>query len=164
MENSANAILIAAGVLIGLMVLSVAISLYSSLRGYVEGTQDDINNAVLQEFNEQFLKYIGDEYTVVVLTIQDVVTAANLAYENNQQYGLEEYNPSNNYITIKLSGHGNPEYDDTNLEKNINGKSTKLLDNGVKNKYTYKCEEVKINPNTGRVSEVRFKKINNEGV
>ena len=108
MENAVQALLIVAGVLIGIMILSLGISLYSSLGQYVEIAQQEIANQEIQQFNEQFLKYINcsnDSSEVeFVLTIQDIVTAANTAYESNLKYGLTEQSGNNFYVTINIRG------------------------------------------------------------
>lgn len=101
------------------------------------------------------------------LTIQDIVTVANIAYENNKKYGLDDPDDYNYYVAVHVDGK-------RNLEKKINDNgsnntfyATSLLK--ASNKKTYKCvardvngiEGVKINPNTGRVCELNFKEINN---
>ena len=157
MENAVQALLIVAGVLVGLMILSLGISLYSSLNGYVEQTQQEIANRETQQFNEQFLKYINcnDGATDVefVLTIQDIVTAANTAYENNLKYGLTSHSPNNYYVTININSG------ESNLETTINSKSAEILENALGNEYKCSTSDVKINANTGRVYEVNFSKV-----
>ena len=159
MENAVQALIIAAGVLIGVMILSLGISLYSSLGGYITKTQEQAISKEIQQFNEQFLKYINcnDSTSEVefVLKIQDIVTAANSAYENNQKYGLTEQSGSNNYVTINIKSQIN------NLEKTINTNSVTLLSQETLQKSEYKCtpQDVKINKVTGRVCEVNFTKI-----
>ena len=135
MENATKALLIASGVLIGVMVISLGISLYVSLSEYVESTQDEITRQEIQEFNEQFTKYV--EYT---LTIQDIVTAANVAYENNLE--------TDYYVSVKLDG--------TVLETIINSKSTEILQNGLGKQYKCDLSGIKINDKTGRISEINF--------
>ena len=159
MENAVKALLIAAGVLIGGMILSLAVSLYTSLGEYTNIAQKEAETKVLQQFNEQFLKYINcnDSSSEVefVLKIQDIVTAANAAYENNQKYELTEQNGSNYYVTINIKSQF------TNLEKTINADSVKLLSEETLLKSEYRCtsSDVKINSVTGRVYEVNFTKI-----
>ena len=147
MENAANALLIAAGVLVGVMILSLGIGLYTSLAQYAEKTQTDMATTEVQQFNEQYIKYInysGDtkEFT---LTIHDVVTAASTAYENNLNDGY--------YVTVNLQGYP------SNLEQRINVETTKILEEGLNMEYKCTIEDVKINPNTGRVYEINFSKI-----
>lgn len=155
MEDATKALLMAAGVLIGLMIISLGVSLFSSLSKYTDGTQQQIEENGIQKFNEQFTRYINYDDTSgefeFTLTIQDVVTVANIAYENNKKYGLDSYADDNYYVIVNIFGVEN------NLEQSINGKATDLLKEKNSQKF-YKCtyNNVKTNPNTGRVCEVTF--------
>ena len=53
MENAVKALLIAAGVLIGVMVLSLGITLFDSLSEYSVDTQKQIDANARQKFNEK---------------------------------------------------------------------------------------------------------------
>lgn len=153
MENAVQALLIAAGVLIGIMILSLGVSLYSSLGEYVETIQETINGKEIQRFNNQFTKYINcDESGNVefALTIQDIVTAANTAYESNLEYGLESYTGNNYYVTINMPGRND-------LEQVVNTDMTEILENGYEKQYKCSSNDIKINSTTGRVYEVNFK-------
>ena len=57
MENATKALLIAAGVLIGIMVISLGVSLYVSLGSYVDSTKEQLELNEISKFNTQFLKY-----------------------------------------------------------------------------------------------------------
>ena len=115
MENAVQALLIASGVLIGIMVISLGVTLFGSLGDYIGNTQEQIDTNAVQKFNEQFTRYID-----VSLTIHDVVTAANTAFESNTNYGLTELSEGNYYIKVTIPG-------DNELEKNIDEKMTELL-------------------------------------
>lgn len=148
MENAVQALLIAAGVLIGLMVISLGVTLFGSLGDYIGNTQEQIDANVVQKFNEQFTRYID-----VSLTIQDVVTAANTAFESNTNYGLTEPTDNNYYVIVIL--------DSERLEQTINGeKMSELLKYGMEKKYECTRENVEINPNTGRVCQITFTELN----
>ena len=157
MENAVKALLMAAGVLIGVMILSLGVTLYSSLNTYVETSKEEMVSKQVQQFNEQFTKYINcnnfNDETEFTLTIQDIVTAANTAYENNQSYGLTTYENNNYYVTVKLNGVA--------LEQKINTETAKILEDLLGQEVVYKCrrKDVKINEITGRVYEVNFRKI-----
>lgn len=152
MENAVKALLMAAGVLMGMIIVSLGVSLYSSLNKYVESTQNEIAMTELQKFNEQFFKYVNyddsTQTTNFTLTIQDVVTAANIAYENNQFYELSEYKEGSYYVIVKLDGIA--------LERNITSNSAQILQNGLGQKYTCSSSDVKISSITARVYEINF--------
>lgn len=160
MEDVVRALLIVASVLIGLMIISLGVALFASLSTYTDDTQKQIEENALQKFNTQFTKYINcknaSSPVEFTLTIQDVVTVANIASENNKNYGLENPEDYNYYVTVHISGIAN------NLEKDINNKTAELLKN-KNGKKLYKCtnDSVKINPNTGRVYEIIFQEYDN---
>lgn len=145
MENAVKALIIVAGVLIGAMILSLGVSLYSSLGEYVQITQEGITSKEIQRFNGQFTKYINYNSDTgefdFTLTIQDIVTAANTAYENNTN---DDY-----YVTINMTGYAN-------LERTINSNSVEVLQNGLGKEYKCTHTDVKFDSITGRVCEVNF--------
>ena len=159
MENAVKALLIVAGVLIGVMILALGTSLYSSLTQYVEQTQQEIINRETQKFNEQFLKYINWDGTSpdvdFVLTLQDIITAANAARENNLGYGLEEPASNNYYVTVNIVSEL------ANLEDTIDLNSSGQLLESELAQYKYICtnDDIKVNQITGRVYEVNFTKV-----
>ena len=156
MENAVKALLMAAGVLIGMMILSLGVSLYTSLSGYVESTQNEIIANEIRQFNNQFTKFINyNEDTNAMeftLTIHDIVTAANTAYENNKHYQISNHREENYYVTVKLDG--------VVLEKNITSNSANMLLNGLGQEYKCSSADIKISQITGRVYEVNFYKYN----
>lgn len=169
MENATKALLIAAGVLIGIMVLSLGVSLYVSLGGYVDSTKEQLEANEIAKFNTQFLKYnntvlnnSGNEVVSFRVGIQDVVTAANIAYENNKNLGdiYGEANENNLYVAVNVKYNGSQQLN--NIQANINSQddslwnSRRLLsgDNGYQ--YTCYMASIKISSVTGRVYEINF--------
>ena len=74
MENASKALLMAAGVLIGVLILSLAVYLFANF-GTASAEihkQKDMNE--INKFNTQFTSYEGKECTV-----HDIVSVANLA-------------------------------------------------------------------------------------
>lgn len=157
MEDAVKALLISAGVMIGVMIISLGVTLFSSLSQYTDNAQVQIEENALQKFNEQYTKYINCADTPATapleftLTIHDVVTVANIAYENNKKYGLDSADANNYYVTVKIGT--------TELQKDINITAADMLKQ--KNDKTYKCtySNVKINPNTARVCEIKFEEL-----
>lgn len=149
MENAAiKALLMAAGVLIGIMMISLGISLYSSLSEYVEFTHKEIASNEIQQFNEQFLKYINYNTSTMemefTLTIQDIVTVANIANENNL----------NTDYTVKVVLEGVP-----GLQEDIKSNSAEILENRLEKQYRCSVNDIKINTITGRVEQVTFHEL-----
>ena len=105
MENAIKALYIAAGVLIGIMILSLAVMLFSSLQSYIDEYKEQIEFNELNAFNNKYQKYVDTEQN---LTIQDIITVAGLAYEDNSSFNIDtgEWNIDENslYIGIFLDG------------------------------------------------------------
>lgn len=167
MENATKALLIAAGVLIGIIILSIGVYLYSGISSYMSRTQDEIENNAIYKFNTQFLNYQtveGEE-----LSFQDVVTAANIAYENNYEGELidEGYvgDGNSNYVQVDIKGYVNPNSGDevntlySNFER-IVGDSVQLAE-WLKYNYSlkYKCNTIEISTESKRVYRILFEKI-----
>jgi len=118
MENASKALLMAASVLLGLMIISLGVVLFNIFSKYSIDAQEEIQNNQISEFNNQFLKYVSyidskmskeeKKEKQILLTAHDVVTIANLAKENNKNYELgdnENYSESSNYIRIDVPGY-----------------------------------------------------------
>lgn len=160
MENATKALLIAAGVLIGVMILTLGIYLYASLGTYVADTQKTMEQNALNAFNTQFLNYINysDGATEdFELKIQDVISVASIAYENNQEYEFADgqvHNETSMYVTVSMDAVGH-------LEQMVSSISSELLKNNIDNRYKCTPNDIKISPITGRVYHVNFRKIPN---
>ena len=90
MENAAKAFIIAGGVLIGVIILSMTVYLFNLMGRYAAETQSKIDEHQAAQFNDKFLKYAGR----TDLTIQDIITVKNYALENNNQ--VFNYVPTDN--------------------------------------------------------------------
>ena len=141
MENASKALLMAAGVLMGVVILSLAAYLFVTFSSSADDVKSEIANNQLNKFNSQFLAYEQRED----LTVYDILTAVNLAENNNKYYQLEP--GDTNYITVKVD---NSVVNSTDIEKkmkedNLGGKSLK----------NYRCN-VLLSDITGRVNAVNF--------
>lgn len=144
MENASNALIMAAGVLIGVLILSLAIFLITDFGQTSSEINRRITDQQLVEFNANFTSYEGKEG----LTIYDIVSVAGFARENNNYYDNQDYYK----VTVKI---GN---------KEIQNYSSDNLNNLIKEEQNttplpqYKCS-VKEYPDNGRVKTVIFTKI-----
>ncbi len=164
MENATKALLMAAGVLIGIVILALGVYLYLSIGGYVKTSQEEINNQSLAKFNIQFYNYTSEKNTL--FSFQDVVSIANVAYENNSQKELlneEKASAGTDYVEVLVFGVMEPgsrfESSKVHLEK-IVGNSKNLSDWLSANYATnYTCEEQEITLNSAkRVNRIVFRK------
>lgn len=178
MENASKALIMAASILLGVMIIAIGVYLFSSYAQYSSSTYKKIEQAQIDQFNSQFLKYYGSEEVTIrsyssdpasekkeivpiLCTAHDIISLANLAQKNNQYYEIEnevtEGSEASNYIQIKLKKVDN-NVEKWNEEEKIKflKQSTKtvILPNGdtmVKNMYYQLKEEPKVNSGTKRV-------------
>ena len=162
MENASKALLMAAGVLIGILILSLAVYLFTNFgAASAEAHRQNAANQVNQ-FNVQFTAYEGRSD----ITIHDILTVVNLAKNSNESFGLTSQEPSNYYIAVTAktaSGGSITERSTTSqleelVRKELDNLVQRTDDDGVttyKALPTYSCK-VTINPNTERVSTVTF--------
>lgn len=104
MENASKALIIAAEVLIGVMILSIGAYLFAKFANYSKENYQIIEDRQIAEFNNQFLKYTGNNDC----TIHDIASLANLAQKNNKEYGVENetgYSANLPYIQVDLEGY-----------------------------------------------------------
>lgn len=120
MENASKALLMAASVLIGVMILSIAAYLFITFGG----TSKELHNQRLEQnlaaFNFQFTSYEEKEE----LTIYDVVAVAGLATETNKYY---EYNKrdsvadgKDSYVSVLFINNSISEFNNKYIEKGLN--------------------------------------------
>ncbi len=166
MENAAQALIIAAGVLVGVLILSLGIYLATTLAGYSANTQSEIDKNVLAQFNDEFLKYSGR----TDLSIQDIITVKNYALENNNENG--NYNPTssacragenNDYIDVFYHENKSMAKSENISVLILDDEDEFLLKNEMEkqkndssidsNRFT--CEVI-VNSTTGKVNKVYF--------
>lgn len=152
-ENASKALMITAGVLIGVMILSLGVFLYHALNTYTTSTQERMEFNAQSKFNAQFTAYVNNPS----IRIQDIITVANLANQNNIEGGLTiaDEGEESHYVTVNayIEAEGRTMQ---NIEQEVVSKSTEWLsgDNG----YLYTCTEVdvKYSKKTGRIYEINF--------
>lgn len=152
MENASKALIMAAEVMIGVLVLSLMVYLFISFGSSSAQINEQMDETKLAEFNSQFDKYKDKTDN----TIYDIITVANLARENNSYYELTNLSNTakksygNYYIIINLKGEGDLE----EPEVDLTGIIEKKLQEGTATK-NYKCS-VEYSNATGRVKKVSF--------
>jgi len=94
MENASDALIMAAGVLIGVLILSLAVYLFAEFGSTSAQIGDQVAQQQIVQFNTKFTAYEGQPG----LNIYDVITVLNYAQENNKNnqdnladYGIEVY-------------------------------------------------------------------------
>lgn len=165
MENASKALLMAASVLIGILVISLAVYLFVSFGSTSAEIHKQNAAQQISQFNSQFTSY--EEKTC---TIYDVVSVASLATENNNYYELYHHTGGrDNYISVQvkmapklptnMEGKSNEEYNEI-IQLDLNNyMQTKTDEKGIPYQALaeYTCK-VAISPTTERVHQVIFTK------
>ena len=128
MENASKALIMAASVLLGVMILSIGVYLFYTYSSYSADAYQRMEDNQIAEFNAQFLKYYGNTNRTyvddrgniqevegpILCTIHNIMSLANLAAQNNVQYGFigeddqPGYDENTYYIQIDIANkHGN---------------------------------------------------------
>lgn len=171
MENASKALIMAAEVLLGVMLISVGVYIFELFGSYSKETSDKITDAQIAEFNNQFLKYYGqivnDETgkdEPIKCTIHEIASLANFAKKNNSLYEVEnqsKFSDSSFYIQIDMKNLKNIEkYTESQLIQLIKNNDLVLDEDGKKTKTKYfKCLNYNISEKTKRVNYVQFVEI-----
>lgn len=146
MENASKALIIAAGVLIGVLILSLIAYLVTSFGVFSRQMNDKMEKTEISQFNSRFYKFEGRKD----ISAQDVVTIINYARQNNIRYQTENDSTTARYISVYIG--------DRKME-NAND-----LDKFLKDSYekTFSCEKksgnepIVINDDSGLVKKIIF--------
>lgn len=185
MENASKALIMAASVLLGVMILSIGAYLFYAYSNYSAEAYQKMENNQITEFNAQFLIYYGNTNRTyvdengqvqevegpILCTIHNIMSLANLASKNNIQYELDNqsgYDENTYYIQIDIGTNQRTK----NIEKwsndqkiqYIQANSTKIQnkvdENGRPKQETvvknYICTDAIISDVTKRICYMRF--------
>lgn len=155
MENASKALIMAGGMLIGIIIISIGVILFAAFGGTSRNIQEQVDSRVLAEFNNNFEKYLGSN-----CTIHDIVSLANFARKNNADMEYDRVNDANkaDYVHVFLKNIDLSQIDPNDATY---GDSALLSQNstiGSEIKY-YKCTKIEYNQETKRVSEIVFAEI-----
>ena len=155
MENASKALLMAAGVLIGVLMLTTFVVFYISFVNLAQGYDKKVSQQKINQFNVQFTKYEGR----TDLTAQDIVTVVNLAREWNE---LVENNTA---IKVIVSNKNMLEIDSNtktyklDITKFLKDKSVEDSDgDGIIDTYTCQPILYEDDNRNNRVKEIKFEK------
>lgn len=100
MENASKALLMASGILIGILILALIVTLFLSARDLSSSYEETKKSEAVQQFNVNFTKYLGQD-----LTIHEVVTICNFAKKDN-----------NKILEVTVTGEG---YTQEDIKKDV---------------------------------------------
>lgn len=105
MENAIKALYMAIGVLIGILVLTLFVYVFSQGRKYMTSVNDEETSRIAQEYNSKLLVYVKDKNKInddIYNSVYDIISACNLAYDINKQYDFD--NKTNLEIVMNIGG------------------------------------------------------------
>ena len=135
MENASKALLMAGGILISMLVITVAVVLINTYSQLGVTYQDKMVEIEIQKFNSNFTKFEGRED----ITIHEIVSIVNFTKKYNEQTEMD--------INTILSGEGDlMNLSDEEIVELIKVNSDKK----------YQCTNVSIGDNDGKIDSISF--------
>lgn len=164
-DNSSNALLMAGGVLLGVLIITLAVFAFKSSANFALEYEQTLEANQLAAFNNKFDIYNGRED----ITIYDIVSLANHARRINDENQVSSQNKRNLYIEVKidnkdLNKNKNPDNQATEQKVqieliNLIQEETKSITSETPKLNYYKCKEIHYNESTGRVDKIVFVKV-----
>ena len=139
MENASKALLMAAGILVGVLILALMVTLFLSSRELSTEYEKTKQTEAVQQFNVNFTKYLGQ-----YITTHEAVTIINFAEENNVYVDKSGY-------TFKMDDDISRAY--SYYRENYINKNN--IENTRKVEIVYKINDVKYDEN-GYVSQIKI--------
>lgn len=151
MENASKALIMAGGVLIGILILSLAAYLFVDLGSTSAEITAQNAQKQITEFNSKFTSY--EEYKDSdgnwQITIYDIISLAAYAKENNEYYKDVE----DEKISVKI--------DNQEIQDNDSAQNEKLIKKYINEDGTlvkFKCDNIDYN-SRGKVKIIVFKAV-----
>lgn len=149
MENASKALLIAGGILIAILVISLFAILFNNLRDYENSQEDARNQEQVVRYNNPYTAYDRDG-----ITLNEIKSLYNMIESNNKK----AENGDTNYYKIKSNIKAlcnKPDADDEKIDITIVNFTT-VEERLKNNKYSFKCEKIEFNNEGGRISSMKF--------
>ncbi|MBP3255935.1 MAG: hypothetical protein J6M60_05555 [Clostridia bacterium] len=187
MENASKALIMAAEVLIGIIILSIGAALFTMFSNYSKDTAERISETKIAEFNNNFIKFYGnvrtyDEETDTLydgpirVSIHDIISVANLAKANNEKndvsfaIGASKQDIENTmYVRVEINAKTSPkagkymelwtEEQKNEFIKNNSLEFTSDYEGLHSSPKYYKLKDYSISNKTNRVYYVVFEEI-----
>lgn len=152
MENASKALIMAGGVLVGILILSLAVYLFADFGSTVAKINDQKAEQEIVEFNSRFTSYEGfkDKNGEWQITVYDIISLAGYAKEYNKYYqesNREKISVNITGIIGNLQNEGESKYQEL-IDENTNAY-------GETTKFSYSSVSY---DNEGRVKAINFKK------
>lgn len=152
MENASKALIMAAGVLIGVLILSLAAFLFLDFGATSESVYSQMESQQLTQYNAQYTVYSGRND----ITVYELISLANLAKENNEYY--KDYTDYEDAYKVQVSLPGTPDLQDYKEKQDWIVVYSKVNQQGEL-VATFKCIGIEYHSSSGRVKTINFEKI-----
>ena len=167
MENATKALYMAAGVLVGILILTVMIFVFRQGGQLLETLDDNNKTLAIEKFNSELIIYnregIRTPENESYNTIFDIVTACNLAWDINEQ----NLHDVENCLEIEVTGIY--ELDRNNIATPAGTSLNDLIrtygkyeENAITHEYEYEhifSGTVEYNMNTGKINKIIFTEV-----
>ena len=160
MENASKALIMAGGILIGILIISLAVYLFTDFGRTAADINDRNASQQLVDFNSKFTKYESykDNDGNWKTTVYDIVTLAGYAKENNEYYKESTDEQISVNIVVKDALKNIQRIDNYKYVLTINGNTTYLYNDDGVSLRRYKCNSISYNTR-GKVKSINFEKI-----
>ena len=95
MENASKALLMAGGVLIGIITITMFVFMFNNIQHAVDGTSINYEEEELLAFNKGF-----EEFNKKIMYGADVISVINKAIDNNKRNGVTNQKNSDFYVDV----------------------------------------------------------------
>lgn len=141
MENAAKALIIAGGVFLAIMVLTIGVYLISNLSVVSDSYVTDLDSVELQKFNSDFEVFVGRNN----ITAQEIVTIISLVQQKEQE------------IIITINGNGScTTWSESEKNEFLQNNVEKSKEKGEIIQYSY-VENSIIYGSDGKVIQIGFR-------
>lgn len=148
MENASRALLMAGGILLGILILALMVALFATSSNFNKSYDEAKHSEAIQRFNTNFTKYLGHD-----LTIHEVITIYNFAKQNGFQ--------DSNIGKPAIIGF---DFDYQQITEDLNDANGKLTASSdyYKVEKIYKLTIEDYNEDTGYISKIKFTQPTNK--
>ena len=149
MENASKALLMAAGILIAIILISLLVAMYKGVSLFQRQQVSQEDAARIEEFNSFYTKYSGRYvYGTEVITV--INQTVNNNYEINVEVKINSYSYDSTTTNLIKTKDSNI-IDDSNREIALNYLNSSNLRNR-----DFKCTGITYDTTTGKVNSIKF--------
>ena len=153
MENATKALIIAGGMLIGMLIVGLLVWGFGQVRNFEQEQADQETIQEIIDFNERF-----EAYNRTTVRGYQMISLANLVYDTNSRYTeTDGYNP----VTITVDGLSSEDATDEDLVTYIQTYYDSMNSdqkNALK-QLVFECTDVEYDPQNSRVLSMSFRRL-----